>query len=692
MPHSPPGPHSVAGFAAVAALERRLIAGVIAVTLVLLVAATGVISQVALGAFRRVVLPEMGREATAVGTALAGQIGRAVALGVPADRLVGLEPFFQQTLASRPALDSIRLDMPGLQAQAARAAGPARAARDVQDVAVAVPGPAGPLGTLRLGVNPSRLERSAADSTWDIAIVLLVAVLATVEALMFLTDRFVSTPLRLVDRLASRVAAGDWTVRAQQMGLDAAGRFLSRMNALVRRMNERRRHVDWLAAEVAREAPHARGAAARVVAGLAAMRFAPAALGVEAIPRSVAIARAPLFLYVFAEQLSTSFIPLFAKTLAQPRGWVPATLAVSLPITAFAGVIALASPFGARLAGRLGTRGVLALGVVPAILGYAMTAQAQSVEAFTLWRAVTAVGYALITIACQSYLVAASEEAGVASSGGRGRTMAVFVYAAMTGALCGTAIGAVLADRIGFRGTFIASAALTACAGLLAWQTMDRGAGRRAVRPSVSAAAGARGIAWRNPGFVALVLLGAVPAKLVLSGFIFTIAPLFLQSLGDSQPEIGRQVMLYAGTMLLTIRLGAFAADRLGAALHSIGFAGVATGVGLLLATVLPPGLGLPLAIAAVGLSQGLASAPMLAVVPELCPELAARLGVATLYGYLRLAERIGSIVGPALAALLAGLFGFTAAIGAIGAVSLVTAIGYWAASALIERRLAAGA
>ena len=660
--------------AAIAGLERRLILGVIALALVLLVLATGVISRAALGGFEREVLPEMGREATAIGTSIAAQIERAVTLGVPPDQLVGLESFFEQTLANRPTIDSIRFDTPSGTHGAKR---PGQT-REVQDIAIPVKTEAGPIGVLHLGVNPSVLERSAADSKWDIAIVLLVAVLATVEALVFLTDRYVSTPLRLVDRLTVRLAAGDWTTRAPMQGLDSSGRFLSRLGSVVRRMNERRQHVLWLATEVVRGAPQLRPAVDRVVAGMApGAVFSDGTIRTAFTPRSPALARAPLFLYIFAEQLSTSFIPLFARSVYQSGGWVPEALAIGVPITVFAAMIAVASPVGAGLVGRFGSRAVLGMGCVPAILGYLLTAQAGSIEAFTAWRALTAVGYALITIGCQSYLVSASE------GGQRGRSMAVFVYAAMTGAVCGTAIGAVLADRVGYRGTFCVSALLTLAAAVLALRTMDRAAGRRD-RPAdlpgeAESHAGELRMALRTPAFLALLLFAAMPAKLVLTGFVFYIGPLFLQALGNTQPEIGRQVMLYSLMMLLTIRAGAWSADRMGLASGSIAVAGAATGAGLLLAVVAPASVAVPVGIMVVGLSQGLASAPMLAVVPELCPGLAGRLGVATLYGFLRFGERMGSIAGPLVAAGLVAAFGFPTAIAGIGVLSLMATAAYLA-------------
>lgn len=652
--------------ATILGLERRLVSGVIAVTLTLLMLTTGVISHAALNAFDREVRPELGREAAVIGGAIVTQLERALAIGVPADELVGVEPFFEGFLTDRPTLDYISLTGPANRPlHIVRRAASANDA--AQDVALPVRGPAGPVGTLHIGVNSSRLERSATDSMWDISIVLLVSLLATVEVLLFLTDRSIGAPLRLVERVTARVAGGDWSARAQTGGTDEVGRFLLRLNGVLRRINERRQHVAWLADEVGRQAPGLRARAADLVQPLLlhAGGLGTGAPRVEATPRSPALARAPLFLYVFAEQLSTSFIPLFAQSLRAGETWVSAQLAAGLPITAFAGLIAVATPFGARLVGRYGGRAVLAAGCLPAAFGYAMAAQSASVEAFILWRGVTAVGYALITMACQSYLIAATGE------NQRGSNMAVFVTAAMTGAVCGTAIGSVLADRLGFRVTFLVSAALTLAAGLLARHTMDGLAGRRP-RPLRAGRRGALRAALGNPGFRALVLFAAMPAKLVLTGFVFYISPLFLSGLGDTQPEIGRQIMLYGLAMLVTIRLGAWTADRFGAASVSIAIAGAATGLGLLGVLVVPPPVAVPLAIVVVGLSQGAASAPMLAVVPELCPELAEQVGSATLYGYLRFAERIGSIVGPLLAAVLTAELGFTAAIAAIGGASLL--------------------
>ena len=122
-----------------------------------------------------------------------------MAIGVPPDRLLGLEGFFEATIASHPSIERIQLTIAGRDHVATR---PGRV-RGVDDIQVPVQGPNGPVGTLRLGVNPSQLERSATDSKWDIAIVLLVALLATVEVLVVATEHMIGVPLRLAQPLTT---------------------------------------------------------------------------------------------------------------------------------------------------------------------------------------------------------------------------------------------------------------------------------------------------------------------------------------------------------------------------------------------------------------------------------------------------------------------------------------------------------
>ncbi len=443
----------------------------------------------------------------------------------------------------------------------------------------------------------------------------------------------------------------------------------------MRRLNDRRARLEWLAQEVASTGAAAARAAAGVLARVAARaRFGSGA--VEQAAPSAATARLPLFLFVAAEQLSTSFIPLLGRDLARAGGAADPGMLAALAIAAFVTAVALATPPGGRMAARQGPRATILAGGAIAAAGFLGAALATTIWGFIIARILCGIGYALVSIACQAQMVA------VAPRGRLAGTLGGFTGAVMTGAVCGTAIGAVLADRIGQGPTFLVSAALTAIVLLVAARTFPRGAGTPEAAP-LGLLAEAR-IALRAPAFFALLLLAAVPAKLVLTGFVFYLAPIALNDLGLSQSAVGRYVMLYGFCMLPAIALGGFIADRtrLGPAL--IWGAAVANGAALALPFAAPLEVALPLAIAITGLAQGLAAAPMLAAVAAAArPEEGASAPV--LLAFLRLGERFGSMLGPFAAAWMLAGAGMGQALAAIGLVSAATGLAY--ALAMLLRR-----
>jgi predicted MFS family arabinose efflux permease len=249
--------------------------------------------------------------------------------------------------------------------------------------------------------------------------------------------------------------------------------------------------------------------------------------------------------------------------------------------------------------------------------------------------------------------------------------MAVFVAAVTTAVICGSAIGAVLADRFGFRAVFVIAAGFVLLAAALASRYMHLP--RAAPNPSARVHLQFRALA--NPRFAALILLAAIPAKIALTGFLFYSVPLFLHAIDFSQPAIGRMIMLYGIFMLIGTRLGAHLYDRHGHAPGLIGAGGVLTGAALLAPGLVAGNLVIAIAIGLFGLAQGIASAPMLAVIPRICPEETRSYGITGLVSLLRLTERVGSIIGPLLAAVLIVGLGYAAAIAIIGVVSATTAL-----------------
>jgi predicted MFS family arabinose efflux permease len=280
-------------------------------------------------------------------------------------------------------------------------------------------------------------------------------------------------------------------------------------------------------------------------------------------------------------------------------------------------------------------------------------------------RLVAGTGYGLAFVSCQGYVIDRTTRAN------RSQGVAMFVGGIMAADICGPAIGGILADRIGFVPTILAGAVLALGSAALALVLLD---GREDVPPvrRASALAGAAA-AIANWRFDLLVLLAALPAKLLLTGFLFYLAPLLLTDLGASQSEAGRIVMTYGIAAFLLGPAFAHASDRLRAHGVLVCVGGVVCGVAMLpILFTATPALVL-VGVVGLGVGQAMSIASQLALVTIVSAREIARLGQAPILGAFRLLERLGAAAGPFVAAVgveRIGLTGTMAALGAYGAVS----------------------
>src|SRR5690606_23915304 len=106
---------------------------------------------------------------------------------------------------------------------------------------------------------------------------------------------------------------------------------------------------------------------------------------------------------------------------------------------------------------------------------------------------------------------------------------------------CGTAIGGVLADRLGAGPTFLVGAALVAISAFAAIKMM---AGED-VRAGPTNVPRAPRSAFTNGRFAGLVFGIAIPANIMMAAFLWYIVPLALSDLGSRPADIGRVLMIY---------------------------------------------------------------------------------------------------------------------------------------------------
>ncbi len=385
---------------------------------------------------------------------------------------------------------------------------------------------------------------------------------------------------------------------------------------------------------------------------------------------SLAGIRAALFLFMLAEELSRSFLPLYVRELYTPLPGLSDTVAMGLPIALFMLLVAVFTPFAGAWADRFGSRRTLLLGTLPAVAGFAGTAAAQTLPELLLWRSACALGYAVMFIGAQGFIARHTRRQD------RARGMAQFVVAVVVAGLCGAPIGGILADHLGPRAVFWVSAALALASALAA----------RGLLPSEAPERAERAVAWRdyalvlaNRRFLALLLLSSVPTKVMLTGWLFYLVPVHLHDLGETPAAIGRTMMAYGLTIALLGPWLSRAADRSGRHALFAGTGGLVGGVGAL-AVLHSPGTAAVLAgVAALGLAHALNNATQLALVPEVARAECARIGRTSVFAIYRLLERGGAVLGPVIAAALADWFGAVAALGALGALSLLTSAAFCA-------------
>ncbi|MBL8470401.1 MAG: MFS transporter [Rhodocyclaceae bacterium] len=372
-----------------------------------------------------------------------------------------------------------------------------------------------------------------------------------------------------------------------------------------------------------------------VSGALIGMREAGAADVPDVLPHELARLRLAMFLLILSEELTRSFLPLTIRDLAGDLQTVAGMSAISLPISAYMLCFALATPYGGNWADRYGSRRIMFVGCALSAAGFFWGGLDAHYGSFVAARCLCAAGYALATLAAQRSIVHQTTPAT------RAQGLAMFLGAASAAAICGAAIGGVLAQQFGRQTVFIASAAASLAALAVASATPPVRAAQ-ADAPLSIAALLRLVVHWR---MAAIFFGAAMPNKFVLTGFLFYLVPLAMMTEGYSANDVGRAVMIY---FLLNAALNPLASrlsDRYGwrAGLVALGAALVGAGG---LAGWWGGAAVLYIGIAALGAGTGLMSAPLQALAVEAGRESGAP-GASSVMAALRTVERLGAMLGP---------------------------------------------
>jgi MFS family permease len=644
---------------------RRQMAWAMALILAVVLAAIAATVALAYRSFEASVGPQVLAKARTAGQSLADTLALAAKHELPLDRLVGVDALFAESRASYPEFARIELLRDGhpLFSQGSAAAG-GLVAR------VAVSGYERDRAEVTVTVDPAFVRRLFREMTLDLAVVALVALFVSLELLYFLAAGLLADVGRLRAQLAA-MARGAFVplARPEWLGVRLGEALERRREAVARRreaapdpvrrsLDERFTFVDARGARSSQEAAFVLGAM-----------------------------RMPFFLLLLADDLSRAFLPLFAAGLPAGGLALSPNLVASLPVVVFMAVVALSQPVLGGWSERIGRRRSFLAGACIALVAHALSAQSSSLPELLAWRSAGGAAWAIAFVAAQGYVLDHTDS--------RTRTtgLAAFVGIIMVSLICGPSIGGILADGMGHRGTLALGAVLAGLGLALAWRRLPPDAPRDGAPPP--AARGSFAAVLANRRFLALLVLAAVPAKVILIAFCYYLIPLYIVELGSTAAMAGRLIMLYSVMMVILVPwMAAWVVARRGREAARPEPAFVAAGLALSglagLAMALPFGVFSAVALVLLlGLGQSLSISPQAAMVAEVCREEIATIGQGAVYGVYRLVERLGNAAGPLLGAVLLEAAGFQGAFVAIGTGVLACAVLF---AAIFLPRRAAGA
>lgn len=656
------------------------LAGVVMLVVVAALAANAYLSH---RSFERALAPEMAKKVTAVGASMRTLVLKAHENGIAFDQLHGVDEKFAEIDREIPeityfsmtdAQGRVLYQRPQTSSQMAAhlksapvlaALGRPEAFQDAVRVGshylVSLPivGSSGALGLLHLGVDVRFVDDLMKEMLFDLLVVLVVSLFITLELLHFMAGARMEQALSALGDVFDRGAGGDFSTPPRRRGELAFAGVIQRLEATLARVNDgHARLVQEV--EAARRGPaHERPpglvlAQARLQALAQRFRFGSGDSGVAASDGELSRVRAPLFVFILAEELTRSFLPGYVQDLLVPVAGLSPQLVVGLPIALFMLIVALGQPYFGVLSERWGTRRTMFTGAAIAAGGFFASALASSVLDLLLWRSLCAVGYAMVFVAAQGYVLEHS------NARNRATSFATFVGAIMVATVCGPSIGGILADNIGERWTF-GVAALLALASLASIvQLPNRLFGGEVERaPARVPRLAEVGALLANRRFLTVTVLAAMPAKILLTGLCFYLLPLYVTGTGGSQSMAGRALMTYGVMVVLLSPWAArWAVGRarmewlVGGGLVLSGLGGVLMLAGADLWLVFG-------AMVLVGAGQSLSISAQSALVSEHCEASIRELGEGAVYGVYRLLERLGNAAGPLIAAGLAMAWGY---------------------------------
>ena len=639
---------------------------------------------------------------SAVGTSLQENLNDILEKGISIKKFYGLNTFLKRILSDAPDLAFIAIhDSAGqwlyycdrkkfLQDQAlteekeatllAGSTPDARLSFNLQKSEGAI------LGGMVLGVDQDLIAKRVKGIALDTGTIILVSILATIDFLFFIVAYTIALPLRKVAneiQLAQKQKLINLSI--SRTGIDFLDHILHQFDQYRNSFKE-----EWIKlAAISRSlistpeqqypgGPLARESLANLKAIIGRFHLGGESWTKTLPVESPVLIRPTIFLFVFSEALSISFLPLFAKEVYRPLWNLSEEIVLGLPISAFMLFTAISLPLGGVWSDIVGRKKAFLTGAIISATGLFFSGTANDILLLIMYRSIVGFGFGIVFMTVQGYIL------DVTSTANRAEGMAIFLSAFYGGILCGSAIGGMVADRVGFRSLFFMGAATAVVSIFFLYIFIDEktvpghheGGKQEAGNwfKNVKDALPSPRMAIRlftDRNFAALTIFQSIPNKICLIGLVYYLAPLFLKDLGNTQSDTGRYIMSYSLVMIIFSQSVSKWSDRFFTTKAFIFWGGIFSGLALMPFLFWTNTLMVALSIILLGLAHTLSVANQAKLASQL--KAVNRVGLGPGLGIYRQVERVGNVLAPIILGALASFMGYAKSIAFIGIYTAVS-------------------
>lgn len=372
--------------------------------------------------------------------------------------------------------------------------------------------------------------------------------------------------------------------------------------------------------------------------------------------------RTAAFLYAFAMALSMSFLPIYANELYASVLGLSREIVIALPISAEMLFVALSFLVGGYWLDRQGWFWPFITGAVITGGGVWLCGIANNTTELIVYRAIVGFGYGLAVMSTQSVVI------NMTTIENRSSAVAAIEAGFFSGFISSTAVGGMLAEKIGFRSVFFVGGIFSIVSILFVAVFLrdirKAGCAEKVEKERVSSAGSVLSL-FKDKVFLGSLILSAIPASLCLVGFLHYASLLFLSQAGVSQSNIARLIMPYGLCMVYIAPTLSRWTDSVKNKRIPVIIGGIIGGISLMAFYFIDSIPLFVLVLVLFSISGGLSYGARVSGVSE--SHEVKNLGVGKSLGLFNSFERVGNIIGPIIVGGMIAAIGLSSAISSIG-------------------------